>query len=43
MGSSMMFSTAPISTLSMATSAFPWALMKLFSPRASWTKTVPSR
>jgi hypothetical protein len=43
MGSSTMFSIAPISTLSIATSAFPWALMKLFSPRASWTNIVPNR
>ena len=43
MGSSTIFSTAPMSTLSMAVIAFPWVLMKVFRPRASWTKTVPSR
>ena len=43
MGSSTMFSTAPMSTLSMAVVALPWALMKAFSPSASCTNTVPSR
>ena len=42
-GSSTMFRIAPMSTEHMAVMALPWALMKVFSPRASWTKTVPSR
>ena len=42
-GSSTIFITAPMTTEHMATMARPWALMKVFRPRASWTNTVPSR
>ena len=42
-GSSTMFRIAPMSTEHIAVMARPWALMKVFRPRASWTKTVPSR
>ena len=42
-GSSTMLVTAPISTLSMAVVAKPWALMKVFRPSASCTKMVPIR
>ena len=34
---------APMSTLSMAVVAKPWALMKALSPSENITKTVPSR
>ena len=43
MGSSTILLTAPISTLSMAVVAKPWALMKALSPSENITKTVPSR
>ena len=42
-GSSRIFSTAPMSTEHMAGMAFPWALIKVFRPRESCTKIVPSR
>ena len=42
-GSSKRFSTAPMATLSMAVVLRPWALIKVFSPSASCTLTVPHR
>ena len=42
-GSSTMFTPAPSSTLSIAVVALPCALMKVFSPSASCTNTVPIR
>ena len=42
-GSSTRFSTAPMSTLSMATVDCPWAEMKVFRPSANCTNTVPHR
>ena len=40
-GSRMMLHMAPMSTVYMPVLAYPWALMKALSPRASCTKMVP--
>ena len=37
----MMLHTAPMSTDIMLTFEKPWAVMKAFMPRVSWTNTVP--
>ena len=42
MGSSTMLHPAPRATVSIPVRAKPWALMKALSPRASWTKRVPT-
>ena len=41
-GSSTMLQTAPISTESIPVFAKPWAVMNMFMPSVSSTKTVPS-
>ena len=40
-GSKRMLAMAPMSTVRMPISAKPWAVMKAFMPRVSWTKRVP--
>ena len=40
-GSKRMLATAPMSTVRIPISAKPWAVMKAFMPRVSWTKRVP--
>ena len=42
MGSRMMFSTAPISTVAMLTPEKPCALIKAFRPRVNCTNRVPA-
>jgi hypothetical protein len=41
-GSRIILETAPISTESIPVFANPWAVMKLFMPRVSCTKMVPT-
>ena len=41
MGSRMMLQTAPMTVVSILVLAKPWAEMKAFMPRVSWTKMVP--
>ena len=41
MGSSTILVAAPMSTESIPTVVKPWAVMKAFIPKVSWTKMVP--
>ena len=41
MGSRMMLQTAPMRVVSILVLAKPWAEMKAFMPKVSWTKMVP--
>ena len=43
MGSSTMFVTAPMITVSMEVVEKPWVVIKLFRAREIWTNTVPQR